>query len=100
MLKKTKEQQIMAYLEDRVFNPVLHSPRASDRLKSGVRLTMMRLNQRNASGMISYFWSAIAGTERAIGFSALLKKEGFNRFEEELEEFRVLFDARFLRQPI
>lgn len=92
----SKERQIMSYLEERVFNPVLETPRASAKLKNGVRYTIMRLNQRDAAGMVSYFWSAIAGTEKAISFSALMKKEGFDRFEEALEDFRVRFDGRFL----
>ncbi len=98
MSNVTKEQQIMSYLEEQVFNPVLSSQHASDKLKCGVRYTIMRLKQRDAAGMISYFWSAIVGTERAISFSAQLKKEGFDRFEEVLEEFRTRFDQRFLRK--
>ena len=28
----------------------------------------MRMEQRDASGIVQYFWSAIIGTERSIGF--------------------------------
>ena len=59
----------------------------------------MRMTQRDAAGMVGYFWSAIVGTERSIGFAAQMKKEGFDRFEETIEDFRVRFDDRFLRQP-
>jgi hypothetical protein len=58
----------------------------------------MRLEQRNAAGMVHYFWSAIIGTERSIGFAAKMKAEGFTRFEEVLEDFRLRFDDRFLRR--
>jgi len=34
-----------------------------------------------------------------IGFAALMRKEGFERFEKALEEFRLRFDDHFLRQP-
>jgi len=47
--------------------------------------------------MVHYYWSAIIGTERSIGFAARMRQEGFTRFEEALEEFRVRFDDAFLR---
>ena len=87
----------MDFLHSRVFDPILQSPVASEKLKQGARLTIMRMEQRDAAGMIQYYWSAIIGTERSIGFAALLRDEGFERFEEALEEFRVRFDDNFLR---
>ncbi len=59
----------------------------------------MRMEQRDAEGMIQYYWSAIVGTERSIGFAALMREEGFGRFEEALEDFRIRFNDDFLRQP-
>jgi hypothetical protein len=49
--------------------------------------------------MVQYYWSAIIGTERSIGFSAQMRQEGFDRFGEAIEGFRVRFDDQFLRQP-
>jgi hypothetical protein len=94
-----KEQAIMNFLHSQIFDAILQSPAASEKLKQGVRLTIMRMEQRDANGMIQYYWSAIIGTERSIGFAAQMRQEGFNRFEEALEEFRVRFDDQFLRQP-
>jgi hypothetical protein len=74
-------------------------PQASEKLKQGVRNTIMRLEQRNAAGMIEYYRSAIIGTERSIGFAALMRQEGFDRFEEALEEFWRRFNDAFLRRP-
>jgi hypothetical protein len=47
-----KEQAIMDFLHQRVFDPILQSPMASERLKQGTRLTIMRMEQRDASGLI------------------------------------------------
>jgi hypothetical protein len=91
-----KEKEIMDFLHERIFDPILQSPAASERLKQGVRYTIMRMEQRDAAGMVQYYWSAIVGTERSIGFAFLMRKEGFERFEEALEEFRVRFDDKFL----
>jgi hypothetical protein len=95
----SKEQQIMAFLHARIFDPILNSGTASTRLKQGVRLTIMRMNERDAAGMIHYYWSAIVGTDRSVGFAALMRQEGFGRFEEAIDEFRLIFNDRFLAQP-
>ena len=92
----TKEQEILSFLNERVFNPILESPDASNELKQGVRLTIMRMDQRDAEGMIQYYWSAIIGTERSIGFAHRMREEGFTRFEEVLDEFRSRFNDDWL----
>lgn len=92
-----KEQELMNFLQERVFQPVLNSPHASKELKSGVNLTIARMNQRDAASMVKYFWSAVIGTERAISFAHRMKQEGFTRFEEVLEEFRERFNDVWLR---
>ncbi len=94
-----KERQILEFLHARIFDPILASPRASKSLKQGVRYTIMRLEERDAAGMVHYYWSAIVGTERSVGFAARMRQEGFTRFEEAIDEFRVRFNDRFLRFP-
>ncbi|KWV54734.1 hypothetical protein AS156_07165 [Bradyrhizobium macuxiense] len=95
----TKEQKIMDYLHEHVFDPILVSPTASNSLKQGIRLTIIRMTERDAVGMVDYFWAALKGTPRSVGFAAKMKKEGFDRFEEKFEEFRDRFGNEFLRRP-
>lgn len=92
----TKEQELMSFLHQRVFDPILNSKTAPHKVKSGVNLTIARMNNLSADRMVQYFWSALA-TENAITFSKLLKDEGLPRFEDALEEFRDRFDDRWLR---
>lgn len=92
----TKEQEIMNYLHTKIFDPVLDSKKASVTVKKGIRGTIMRLNERDAQGMIQYFWSAIVGTEKSIPFSEHMKEEGFDRFEDVLEGFRAKFNDKWL----
>ena len=47
-----KEREIMDFLHERIFDPILQSPAASERLKQGVRYTIMRMEQRDAAGMV------------------------------------------------
>jgi hypothetical protein len=52
----TKEWEIMAYLHEQIFDPILVSPIASEGLKQGVRFTIMRMEKLDAAK-----WSNISG---------------------------------------
>jgi len=93
----TKEEDILNFLSVNVFEPILNSKSASRALNAGVRTTIYRLKQRDARGMVDYFWSAIKGTERSIKFAERMEKEGFIRFEEVLPKFRKKFGDAWLR---
>lgn len=67
-----KEDEIMEFLHQNVFDPILNSRDASDSLKKGVRYTIMRMQERDALGMISYYWSAIVGTKRSTEFASMI----------------------------
>lgn len=55
----------------------------------------MKLNQRNAQGMVSYFWSAVVGTEKSTKFAKQMKDNGFIRFEEVIDDFRGRFNNKW-----
>ena len=78
-----KKVEMMTYLHEHVFDPVLNSPEASKSLKQGVRLTIMRMEDRDATGMLQYYWSAIQGTDKRHPLPRTsCRKEGYARFEE------------------
>lgn len=93
----SKKEEIMAFLHEKVFDPILDSKTASESLKKGVRLTIMRMNERDEGGMISYYWSAVIGTERSTSFARQMREEGYTRFEEVIDEFRERFNDKWLR---
>lgn len=93
-----KKQEIIAFLHAQVFDPILESPTASERLRKGVRFTIMRLEERDPGGMVHYYWSAIIGTDRSTKFARQMKSEGFTRFEEIIADFRERFNDDWLRQ--
>ena len=94
-----KEDEVLTYLSQNVFDPILNSDSASDTLKKGVRYTIMRLRERDAAAMVSYYWSAIVGTDRSVSFATAMRSEGFTRFEEVIDEFRDRFNDKWLRRP-
>ena len=95
----SKKDELMAFLHQHVFEPVLDSPKASKRLKDGVRLTIMRMQRLEPASMRQYYWSAIIGTGRSIRFADEMRREGFTRFEDIdiLDDFRRRFDDEWLR---
>lgn len=93
----TKKEEIMNFLSQNVFDPILNSTRASESLKKGVRYTIMRLNNLDHVGMVNYYWSAIVGTEKSTEFARQMRQEGFTRFEEVIDEFRDRFNDAWLK---
>lgn len=92
----TKEQEIMDFLSENVFDPILNSGTASKELKAGVNLTIMRLKKLRAEKMMQYYWTAIIGTLKSTEFARQMKAEGFTRFEEVIDEFRDRFNDTWL----
>ncbi len=93
----TKEQELMNYLHEKVFDPILDSKTCSANIKSGVNQTIARMNKLSAAKMVQYFWSALA-TDNAIAFSKRMKEEGAVRFEDAMEDFRDRFNDDWLRR--
>lgn len=92
----TKDEEIMNFLHQRVFNPILDGE-YSNTLKQGVRYTIMRMENLDALGKVKYFWSAIVGTDKSISFAGKMRREHAARFEDVLEDFRVRFDDKWLK---
>lgn len=94
----TKEQEVLNFLHEHVFDPILNSSDASSDLKKGVNYTIMRLRQLDAAGMVTYYWSAIVGTDRSVNFARQMRNERFTRFEEVIDEFRERFNDTWLNR--
>ena len=91
----SKEKELMTFLRERVFDPILDSKDAPGNIKSGIHLTIARMNRLDAAGMRQYYWSALA-KDNSIQFSKNLKRLGLPRFEDVLEDFRDKFNDSWL----
>ena len=88
----TKEQEILDFLEVNLFNPILQSPSSAERFKSATRGLLLRMKQRDAQGMIQYFWNTVVNTNaKHANYGRMLQNEGFPEFEEVVNNFRVRF---------
>lgn len=92
----TKEEELMRFLHERIFDPILSSETVPANIKSGVNLTIGRMSRLTAEKMVQYFWSALA-QDNSIAFSRKLKVEGLKRFEDVMEEFRDIFNDEWIR---
>lgn len=93
----TKAQEIMEFLTAKVFEPILNNPNTPGKIRSGVHLTIARMNKMTADKMIDYYWKTLR-TKNSIEFSKNLKEEKLPRFEDVLEEFREKFNDEWLRK--
>jgi hypothetical protein len=91
-----KKAEVLRFLHEQIFDPILASPNASKSLKSGIRQTIMRMDQRDARGIVHFYWSAVSGTEQSISFARKMREEGFKRFEDIVDDFRDRFNEKWL----
>lgn len=88
----TKEEEILDFLEARMFTPILNSPTTSDRFKKATRGLRLRIKQRNAQEMIQYFWNTVADAhEKHANYGRMLQNERISNLEEIINDFRVKF---------
>lgn len=93
----TKEAELMSFLHQKIFDPILVSHNVSSNIKCGINLTIGRMNRLTAQKMVQYFWSALV-SDNSIKFSKKMKNEGLLRFEDVMEEFRDRFNDKWLQQ--
>ncbi|KUO78559.1 MAG: hypothetical protein APF81_07885 [Desulfosporosinus sp. BRH_c37] len=87
-----KEQEILDFMDVNLFNPILQSPSTAERLKSATRGLRLRMKQRDAQGMIQYFWNTVVDTNaKHANYGRMLQNGGFPEFEEVVNNFRVRF---------
>ena len=50
-----KEYELMSFLHERVFDSILNSQQMPENIKSGVRLTVSRMERLSAKKMVQYY---------------------------------------------
>ena len=94
MSEEEKKQLVKEYFDENVFNPAIAYGKEvhNKSIVSGVNLTRVRMFRLpTAKKMLHFFWSAIAGTDKSIKFSEVMKDAGLTRFEDIFEDVRVRF---------
>ena len=86
----------MKFLHERVFDAILNSHTASNLLKQGVRLAVMKMEKMEPDEMIRFYTHSMIGTDKPTKFALQMKSEGFNQFEAAAAEIREKFDEKWL----
>jgi|SRR5688572_2890880 hypothetical protein len=86
----SKEKEVMHFLRENVFDPIVNSPVASSRLKELIVKTVRSLNAEAGWQMVD---SWLYMTSKPVEFEVIhkMKEEGFTQFETTLAEFRTRF---------
>jgi len=92
----TKKEELLGFLHERVFDPILNSRTASNLLKQGVRLAVMKMNKMEAEEILKFYTVSMVGTDKPTKFALQMKSEGFTQFEESAGELRKKFDDKWL----
>lgn len=88
----SKELEILNFLEVKMFTPILESSSTSERFKKATRGLRIRIQQRDAQGMIKYFWNTVVDSKaKHATYGRMLNNEVFPEFEDVVNEFRVRF---------
>jgi hypothetical protein len=86
----------MAFLNEKVFEPILNSKTCSPTIKIGIKLTIGKMNRLNAEKMIQYFLELTS--ENAVVFTKFMKDQKLTPFDDIVEEFRNKFNDNWLRK--
>jgi hypothetical protein len=92
----TKKEELMGFLHKRVFDPILNSHTASNLLKQGVRLAVMKMSKMEPAEILRFYTVSMIGTDQPTKFALQMKNEGFTQFEEAAGEIRDRFDEDWL----
>ena len=86
----TTKQQLIDFLEKRIFQPAENHPQADKTIRKKIRTTRMRINNlKSAEKVEEYFWNAMA-TDRGIDSYERLHYIGAETFEDVRAEFKQL----------
>ena len=86
----SKEREVMHFLRELVFDPIMNSPEASNELKEMIVKTVRELHAEAARQMVDS-WIHMTSKPTESDVIRKMKEEGFTQFETTLPEFRTRF---------
>lgn len=91
-----KKQELLDFLQEELFNPVINSPFVSSELKYDFITILDTIKHFSAEGILLYFWNMMANDEVQMIFSNRLMDEGFYNYTELLGTFKNHFTYEWL----
>lgn len=91
-----KKEELLNFLQQELFDPIIHSPCVSNELKYDFLTIANTLEKFSAEGILLYFWNMMANEEVQMIFSNRLMDEGFDHYPELIENFKNHFTYEWL----
>lgn len=91
-----KKQELLDFLREELFNPVIDSPYTSSQLKYDFSHMLLLLKDFSAEGILLYVWNSLASTEVKMVLANRLMDEGFYNYDEILNTFKEHFTYEWL----
>nr|WP_302598899.1 hypothetical protein [uncultured Cellulosilyticum sp.] len=91
-----KKQQLLNYLDENLFNPIISAPYASSQLKEDFSHTREVLKDFSAEGILYYIWNSFANKDTEAVISHRLMDEGFSSYNQVLDTFKQEFSYEWL----
>lgn len=92
-----KKEELLAFLNDELFNPILQSTHTSSELKYDFEQLLATISHFSVEGILIYFWTTMTHAEIKMIFSHRLEEEASLDFHSFLDQFRSYFTYEWLR---
>lgn len=93
----TKKEELLTFLNKKLFNPILQSPYASNELKHDFQHMSSTISTFSVEGILIYFWTTMTNVEAQMIFSNCLEDDDLLDFSSFLQEFKGYFTYEWLR---
>lgn len=91
-----KKEELLYFLQNHLFDPVLYSPFTSHELKYDFKSMLKMIQNFSAEGILLYFWTTMANEEVKMIFSHRLHEEGITDYDAILCQFKNRFTYDWL----
>ena len=91
-----KKQQLLDYLEQNLFKPILSAPYTSYQLKEDFLYVQQTIKDFSAQGILYYVWNILANKDIAPLMADRLNDEGFTSYNQILNNFKTEFPYEWL----
>lgn len=92
----SKKQQLLSYLNQNIFEPIISAPYASSQLKDDCLFMRKMLKDFSAKGILYFVWTTLIDKENEIILNNRLIDEGFDFYNSVMDNFKKKFSYEWL----
>lgn len=93
----SKKQQLLNFLNENIFDPIISAPYASSQLKDDFLSMKEMLKNFSAKGILSFVWTSLFNEENEVILCNRLVDEGLHCYTSVITTFKKNFSYEWLR---